>query len=96
MAILIQEESRSINWFAALIGIFVAVAIGAGIYFLFFAPVPGIEIIIPVPLQSANKISGISIDPSTVINSQSFRSLRIYTGLPGVGQLGRANPFLPY
>lgn len=96
MALLIQEEKRSINWFAALVGIFAVLAVGIGIYFLFFAPVPGIEIIVPVPLQSANKISGISIDPSTVINSPSFRSLRIYTGLPSVGQLGRANPFLPY
>lgn len=70
------------------------VIIGA-IYFLFFAPTPAFEVIVPPPLQTAEKISQLQIDPANVINSSAFRSLRVYAPLPSAGLIGRANPFLP-
>ncbi len=84
------------NWFSLGITAFAVFAIIFGIYFLFFAPTPGIEIVLPGSLQSADKVTAVQIDPSTVLNSREFRSLRSYTGLPGVGQVGRDNPFLPF
>lgn len=95
MAILIEEEKRPIPWFPILIGVLILGAISAGTYYLFFAAEPGIEIVLSKTLQSANEISKLEIEPSAVINSAEFRSLRPYTGPPTTGELGKPNPFLP-
>lgn len=96
MAILIQEQKKSVNWFAIAVTIFVVGTIVFGLYYLFFAPTPGIEIVVPPPLQSATRISTIEIDPTTVLNSRAFRSLRAYAGLPTAGATGRNNPFVSF
>ncbi len=96
MAILIEQQKNRTNWFSLGVTAFVIFAIIFVIYFLFFAPTPGIEIVIPSSLQSADQVSAVQVDPSTVLNSREFRSLRVYTGLPGMGQIGRDNPFLPF
>ncbi len=93
MAILIQEEKKSINIFPVLIVLLIVGVISFGIYALFFAPTPGIEVVLPGELQSAERISSIDVDPSTVINSREFRTLRSYAGPASVGSLGRDNPF---
>lgn len=95
MPLLIQEEKRKIPWFAIAVTLFVVVAVAAGVFYLFFAPTPGFEVIVPAPLRGANQLSIIEVDPTTIINSKSFRALRSYTGLLGVGSVGRQNPFLP-
>jgi hypothetical protein len=96
MAILIEEEKRSINWFALLVTIFIVCVLGFGTYYLFFAPTPAIEIILPATLQSANKVTGIAVDPFNVINSEAFKSLKGGGSQPSIGQTGRANPFLSF
>jgi hypothetical protein len=96
MAILLEQQKKKLDWFSLGVTSFIVFAIIFGIYFLFFAPTPGIEIVIPTSLKSADQISAIRVDPSTVLNSREFRSLRSYTGLPSVGQVGRDNPFLPF
>lgn len=96
MAFIVPEAKRSIPWFAIIATLFIIATIIAGAYFLFFAPAPGIEVVVPAPLASANQLSFIEVDPTTVINSKDFRTLRSYTGLLGVGSVGRANPFLPF
>ena len=93
MAILIDEEKRPFPWFPLLIAAVILVALVAGTYYLFFAAVPGIEVVLPPALKSANAISEIDVEPSRVINSPEFRALRVYTGLPSTGELGKANPF---
>lgn len=93
MPILIEEEKRSIPWFAITMTLVVIGGLSAGTYYLFFAPTPGIDVVLPAALTSATKISAIEIDPSTVINSKAFRSLRVYSGLPSTGDLGKNNPF---
>ena len=95
MAIIIEEEQKNIPWFPIIIGLLIVGALGAATYYLFFAPTPVIDIVLPPALQSAEQLSTIDIDPTSVINSRLFRSLRVYTGLPSVGELGKANPFLP-
>ncbi len=96
MAILIEEEKRPVNWLAILMAIFIMAVLGAGTYYLFFAPTPAIEIILPATLQSANQITNIAADPATVLTSEAFKSLKVYGREPSVGQTGRANPFLPF
>ena len=96
MAILLEQQKRKMDWFSLGVTAFVIFCIIFGIYFLFLAPTPGIEIVVPLALQSAGKVSSLQVDPSTVLNSREFRSLRSYTGLPGLGVTGRPNPFLPF
>ncbi len=66
-----------------------------GVYFLFFAPTPAFDYIAPVPLQEAAALSSFDLDPSSVLESSEFRSLRKINGLPTGGTFGRSNPFLP-
>ena len=95
MPILIQEQ-KLFNW-KMLVGFIVAVlAVIGGIYFLFFAPVPGIEVIAPASVSSASELSGIEFNPENLVNGEKFRSLRRYVGQPTVGQIGRENPFVKY
>ncbi len=96
MAILIEQKKSEMNWFAIGVTIFIIGFIVFALYYLFFAPTPGIEIVIPTELQSASRITSLQVDPSAVLNSRNFRLLRVYTGLPSVGQVGRANPFLSF
>ncbi|MBI3114794.1 MAG: hypothetical protein HYZ07_02430, partial [Candidatus Harrisonbacteria bacterium] len=92
MPFLIPEQKRNIPWFGIAVFVLAMLAIVFGAYFLFFAPSPAIEVVVPAPLQNVNKISFIEVDPTTVVNSRAFRTLRSYTGLLGVGTLGRQNP----
>lgn len=96
MAFIIPQEKRKIPWFPIAVMLFVVAAVAVGVFYLFFAPTPGFEVIVPPPLQGANQLSIIEVDPTTVINSKGFRTLRSYTGLLGIGSVGRANPFAPF
>ena len=96
MAILIQQNHKKVNWFAISVTGFAVAFVIFAIYYLFFAPTPGIEIVVPSTLDTASQITSLEVDPSAVLNSRQFRLLRVYTGLPSVGQLGRANPFLSF
>ncbi|OGY63093.1 MAG: hypothetical protein A2745_01595 [Candidatus Harrisonbacteria bacterium RIFCSPHIGHO2_01_FULL_44_13] len=96
MAILVSEQKKPINWFAIIFVVILIALVAGGAYYLFFAPTPGIEIIVPPSLQSVTKISQVEFDPAAVVNSRAFKVLRSYTGLPSVGTLGRGNPFIGF
>ncbi len=95
MAIVIEQNKKKFSWFGIFTIIFFVMLILFGGYFLFFAPTPGIEVVAPSGLKSAVDLSKITFDPSSVVNSRQFKSLKIYTGLPSVGVIGRSNPFVP-
>lgn len=94
---IVFEQKRKIRWFRLVIFITVIVSVLIATYYLFFAPSPRIELIIPPPLKTAEEVSAIDfIDPSAVVRSSAFTSLRDWgNGKPGTGALGRTNPFLP-
>ena len=96
MAIIIEQNKKKAGWFGILVTLLLTAIILAGGYYLFFAPTPGIEIVAPLALRSAVNLSKITFDPASVINSRQFKSLKVYTGLPSVGNLGRSNPFQPF
>lgn len=96
MAITFEEKRKGVNWFAIVVALVIAAVIALAVYFLFFVTPPGIEIVVPKQLESVIEISKIQFDPAAVVNSQAFRSLRSYVGLPSVGQLGRENPFISF
>ncbi len=94
MALIIEQTKRNINWFGIFVFIFLLFVIVGGGYFLFFGPTPAIEIIAPVELGTADKIAGIKLDATKIIESPILKSFKQYGTVPGVGALGRSNPFL--
>jgi len=96
MAIIIEQKREPFNWFGFFTVIFLLLVIFGGAYYLFFAPAPGIEIIAPLPLEQAGELSRIQFDPAAVVQSPQFKRLKVYSGLPGVGVLGRSDPFSPF
>lgn len=97
MAIVFEREKRSVNWFALIGGLFFIGFLGFGAYYLFFAPVPKIQAIIPPALQDTSQLSKLEfIDPATILDNPNFRRLKEHVPLPGPGTIGRANPFAPF
>lgn len=93
MAIIIQQEKKKFSWFGVATTMVLIVLIVVAAYYFFFAPVPGIEIVAPSALQNTVNLSKITFDPSSVVNSRQFKSLRVYASPTGVGNVGKANPF---
>jgi hypothetical protein len=95
MALIIEQTRRSVNWFGIFVFIFLLFVIVGGGYFLFFGPTPAIEILAPVELNAAQNIADIKLDAGKIIESPVLKSFQQYGTAPGVGNLGRSNPFLP-
>ena len=97
MAIVFQEQKKTVNWIRLLFISFTILFVIFGIYALFFAEKPRIEVVLPEPLKRVSQISNLpAADPSEVLNSQTFRRLQTFFPAPGVGVLGRQNPFAPF
>lgn len=97
MALVFESQKRRINWFALIAGLFLIGFLAAAAYYLFFAPVPKIQAIIPVVLEETNLLSELEfIDPTTILNNPNFRRLKQHVQPPGAGTFGRTNPFLPF
>ncbi len=97
MAIVFEQQKKSVNWFGVLIGVFAACFIAFAVYYLFFAPSPKIDVVLPQPLQVANKISNITFtDPSEITQNPAFKVLKTVPIAQSVGSLGRPNPLLPF
>ncbi|MDD5430635.1 MAG: hypothetical protein PHP03_00160 [Candidatus Pacebacteria bacterium] len=92
MAILV-EEKKSFNWTSLLIVVLIfAFAFGV-IYFLLLAPKPGVEIVVPSDQKLTSELSKISFDPASLSESDAFKQLKEYTGVPVTGNIGKSNPF---
>ncbi len=94
MALIIEQTKRSINWFGIFVFIFLFFVIVGGGYFLFFGPTPAIEILAPVELNAAQNIADIKLDAGKIIENPVLKNFKQYGTAPGVGSLGRSNPFL--
>lgn len=82
--------------FKALAAAVVLIILGTITYYLFFAPAPLIEVIIPSGLKSVSQISEKGLNTPGIFNSPVYRSLRQYVADPVVGETGRTNPFSPW
>lgn len=72
------------------------IILGTVTYYLFFAPAPLIEVIVPSGLESVTQISEKGLNTPGIFNSPVYRSLRQYVADPVVGETGRTNPFSPW
>ena len=96
MALIIEQNRRRVNWFGIFVFLFLLTVIFGGGYFLFFGPTPAIEILAPVQLNSAEKIAEVTLDAETIMKNPVLNNFRDYGTAPGVGSLGRSNPFLSF
>ena len=96
MAILLEEKKKAVSATTLIIIFAVIIAAGLGAYFLFFAPAPVIDIVVPESLRATEELKRVEFDPGAVVNSGAFRNLRPDTSVPSIGNLGRDNPFLSF
>ena len=96
MAIIIEEEKRKINWFAAFVIILVLAILFVSVYYLFFSGEPLIEKVIPLQpeLQSLNQLSSVKFDPALITDNNLFQLLKKYVNPIEIGPTGKDNPFL--
>lgn len=96
MAIILSEEKREVNWVMLISVVLVLVVLIGGAYLLFFAPTPGIEVLIPTSQKIATQISSVELNSDTVARNKVFQVLRQYSSVPSGAQAGRGNPFVKY
>jgi len=96
MAIVFEQAKKPINWVGLLFIVFIVGFLIFAVYYLFFAPSPKLDIVLPPPLERASQIISITefVNPDAVVNSTAFKRLRTYVGQPAIGVLGRENPFV--
>jgi hypothetical protein len=95
MAIIV-EEGKKTNIFKMLIFVLVFALIFLGAYYLFFAPVPLVDVALNSDLRMISDVSKVDFDVSRVTDSPIFRSLKEYV-LPSLPtEAGRPNPFEPF
>lgn len=96
MAITLQKIKKSVNWVPIIVAaVLVIIVIGAA-YFLFFAPVPGIEVISPSEQRITSQLSSVKLDTRPVVEVLNSGALKRHAGPPSVGQVGRSNPFISF
>ena len=98
MAIFVEEEKNKTNltsWLGLILVVFIIAA--AGYYLFFVVPTPAI-ITPPAGFEDITPIAQINIDPTSVLNDPTLRSLKQPIAEPtstGPGIVGKANPFIP-
>ena len=96
MAIVLEKEKKPVKLIPLIIvGVVVIVVVG-GIYFLFFAPVPGIEAIIPTEQKLTTNLSNLELNTQPAVDAFGSGRLKRYANPPSVGQVGRTNPFVKF
>lgn len=98
MAIIIEEEKNSSKNTPAVLGwiIIIVVVLVAG-YFIYLAPPPSVVVKPPANFEKIAPIAQINFDPTTLVNSAPFQSLKEYISEPtstGPVGVGKANPFI--
>ena len=96
---LVFEEKKQFNWKGLAVFGGTIVLAAAAVYFLFFTPVPAIEVIVPPAAQSTAEISNIALRPNldpVIKELPPQGKLRRYVSQQSIGQIGRLNPFVKY
>lgn len=93
---IVLEEKQKFNWKALLIFLAVIGFLFAVAYFLFFAPVPVIEDIIPLNIKSTTELSTVEFKPGDLTSNKTYQSLKPSVGPAVVTQVGRPNPFIKF
>lgn len=96
MAILIEQEKKSVNWIGMLTALFIIVAVFVLSYFLFFKKPEIIDQVTPSSLKNISQLSKVTFDPDAVVTSPAFQNLKNYTNSITIHETpGKTNPFRP-
>ena len=96
MAIIIEQEKKSVNWFGIITAIVIIGVLFAGAYFVLFTKPELIEIVVPGKVSDLSQLSQLSFNPEELLNSPQFKVLRQFDTDVTIPQPGRSNPFQPY
>ncbi|MEK7464755.1 MAG: hypothetical protein AAB617_03180 [Patescibacteria group bacterium] len=96
MAIIVEQEKKSVNWVAVISTTIIIAVLFLGSYFVFFKKPELIEVVAPSSLESLSNISKLSFDAESVLGSPTFKLLRQYELQVAPGTPGRSNPFRPF
>lgn len=96
---LVFEEKKEFNWKGLIVFGGAIILAAATVYFLFFTPVPAIEVILPPAVKSTAEISTVALRPnldSVMKELPPQGKLRRYVSQQSIGQIGRPNPFVKF
>lgn len=93
---IVLEERQQFNWKALLIFLAVIAMVFGLAYFLFFAPSPVVQEIIPSSVKSTAELSTVNLNPNELLGNATYKSLKQYGGPMAVPQVGRENPFIKF
>ncbi len=96
MAILIEQDKKSVNWISVIAVGVIILLLFMGAYYVFFKDPGVIDQIVPQSLQNVSQLTKTNIDPGEVVNLPAFKSLQDYTTPLILPQAGRSNPFQPF
>ncbi len=96
MAIIIEEERSGVGPFGLISWAVIILTIVVSVYYIFFIQ-PKTDIkSIPIDFQNTEKISGLSIDISRIINNPRFDGRTSFPVPQPSANIGRGNPFTPF
>ena len=67
-----------------------------GVYFLFFAPTPGIEVLVPSEQKVTAQLSAIQLNTQPAVEAFTSGKFKRYAAPVSTGQVGRLNPFVRF
>jgi len=96
MAILIEEEKKSINWVSIIAVGIIILLVFIGAYYVFFKDPGVIDQIVPRDLQNVSQLTKTNIDPTEVVNLPTFKLLQDFAAPLSLPSAGRDDPFKPF
>ncbi|MEX2411137.1 MAG: hypothetical protein WD607_07155 [Candidatus Paceibacterota bacterium] len=93
MAIQVEQEAKSINWFGIILTTIVVGVVFVGAYFLFFKNPELIQVVVPGNPDNLTQVSQINFNPEELLSSPEFGLLRQYDSGISPPSPGRSNPF---
>jgi len=96
MAILVEEEKKSVNWIGIAAALIIVVIVFFAGYYVFFKDPGVIDQIIPRDLQNVSQLTKTNINPKDVVGLPVFKTLQDFTTPLSLPQTGRDNPFKPF
>lgn len=98
MAIVLEEEKKSIDW-GFLLGIVSVIGIvGTAVIYLFFVNPEKVQLLTTNPdQQRLSEFSKSNLKPDEVLSGEAFQGLRTIVPMvpPAETDIGKTNPFLP-
>lgn len=93
---IVLEERQQFNWKALIIFIAIIAVVFGLAYFLFFAPSPVVQVIIPSNVKSTAELSTVNLNPNDLLGNKVYQSLKQFGAPVAAPQTGRENPFIKY